>query len=128
MAGSSGSVDAPRDRPSKNTLHLQHAIVSLMEELEAVDWYRQRADDCDDEALKEISDHSVSRIYVGCHVLMAPRDSPHLRCRPSRTLRRHASGAASSLGGEATVCAPCFHGVGHPDQQSIDGWDCTERC
>ena len=32
----------------------QKAITSLIEEFEAVDWYRQRADDCDDPALKEI--------------------------------------------------------------------------
>jgi hypothetical protein len=30
-----------------------------MEELEAVDWYRQRADDCDDPALKEILLHNM---------------------------------------------------------------------
>lgn len=59
MAGSSSSLHAPRERLSKETLHLHHAIVSLMEELEAVDWYRQRADDCDDEALKEILLHNM---------------------------------------------------------------------
>jgi hypothetical protein len=30
-----------------------------MEELEAVDWYRQRADDCDDKQLKEILLHNM---------------------------------------------------------------------
>ncbi len=30
-----------------------------MEELEAVDWYRQRADDCEDEALKDILLHNM---------------------------------------------------------------------
>lgn len=38
---------------------MHHAIVSLMEELEAVDWYRQRADDCDDEALRAILIHNM---------------------------------------------------------------------
>ncbi len=55
----SDSLHAPRERLSKETLHLHHAIVSLMEELEAVDWYRQRADDCDDEALKAILLHNM---------------------------------------------------------------------
>ncbi len=59
MAGSSSSLHAPRERLSKETLHLHHAIVSLMEELEAVDWYRQRADDCDDHDLKEILLHNM---------------------------------------------------------------------
>jgi len=55
----SDSLHAPRERLSKDTIHLHHAIVSLMEELEAVDWYRQRADDCDDPALKEILLHNM---------------------------------------------------------------------
>ncbi|MEQ8357679.1 MAG: ferritin [Kiloniellaceae bacterium] len=59
MAASSDSLHAPRERLSKETIHLHHAIVSLMEELEAVDWYRQRADDCDDEALTEILLHNM---------------------------------------------------------------------
>ncbi len=59
MAGSSDSLHAPRERLSTETIHLHHAIVSLMEELEAVDWYRQRADDCEDEALKEILLHNM---------------------------------------------------------------------
>ena len=51
---SSESLHAPRERLSKETLTMHHAIVSVIEELEAVDWYRQRADDCEDESLKEI--------------------------------------------------------------------------
>ena len=38
---------------------MHQAIVSLMEELEAADWYRQRADDCDDAALKAILLHNM---------------------------------------------------------------------
>ena len=30
-----------------------------MEELEATDWYRQRADDCDDPALKQVLLHNM---------------------------------------------------------------------
>ena len=56
---SSEGLHAPRKRLSKKTLSMHHAIVSLMEELEAVDWYRQRADDCEDEALKEILLHNM---------------------------------------------------------------------
>ncbi len=56
---SSEDLHAPRDRLSKETLAMHQAIVSLMEELEAVDWYRQRADDCDDAALKDILLHNM---------------------------------------------------------------------
>ncbi len=56
---SSEQLHAPRERLSKKTLTMHHAIVSLIEELEAVDWYRQRADDCEDAALKEILLHNM---------------------------------------------------------------------
>lgn len=52
-------LHAPRERLSSSTLALHHAIVSLMEELEAVDWYRQRADDCDDAELEKILLHNM---------------------------------------------------------------------
>ena len=55
---SSEGLHAPRERLSKQTLHMHQAITSLMEELEAVDWYHQRADDCDDPALKAILLHN----------------------------------------------------------------------
>jgi len=56
---SSEDLHAPRERLSPKTLAMHQAITSLMEELEAVDWYRQRADDCDDAALKAILLHNM---------------------------------------------------------------------
>lgn len=56
---SSESLHAPRERLSAQTLAKHQAIVSLMEELEAADWYQQRADDCDDEELKAILLHNM---------------------------------------------------------------------
>lgn len=56
---SSEGLHAPRERLTRKTLAMHQAIVSLMEELEAADWYRQRADDCEDEALKEILLHNM---------------------------------------------------------------------
>ena len=56
---SSEGLHAPRERLSAKTLAMHQAITSLMEELEAVDWYRQRADDCDDPALKAILLHNM---------------------------------------------------------------------
>jgi len=55
----SDTLHAPRERLSTETLSIHHAIVSLMEELEPVDWYRQRADDCEDEELKAILLHNM---------------------------------------------------------------------
>jgi hypothetical protein len=56
---SSEGLHAPRDRLSKETISLHQGITSLIEELEAADWYRQRADDCDVPALKEILLHNM---------------------------------------------------------------------
>lgn len=43
---------------SDETRDMHRAIVSLMEELEAVDWYNQRVDACKDEDLKAILIHN----------------------------------------------------------------------
>ncbi len=43
---------------SETTRDLHRALRSLMEELEAVDWYQQRVDATDDQALKEILAHN----------------------------------------------------------------------
>lgn len=67
---SSEDLHAPRERLSRKTLHQHHAIVSLMEELDAVDWYRQRADDCEDEALRDILLHNMrEEMEHACMVL-----------------------------------------------------------
>ncbi|WP_411286744.1 ferritin family protein [Phenylobacterium sp.] len=52
-------LHVPRDKISRETLNKHYAITSLIEELEAVDWYRQRADDCDDAELKAILLHNA---------------------------------------------------------------------
>ena len=56
---SSEALHAPRDRLARSTITHHQAIASLVEELEAADWYRQRADDCEDPALKEILLHNM---------------------------------------------------------------------
>lgn len=49
-----------RGQTSENTLNMKRAIDSLREELEAVDWYNQRADACTDENLKKILIHNAN--------------------------------------------------------------------
>lgn len=56
---SSEGLHVPREKLSKHTLELHYAIASLMEEFEAVDWYRQRADDTEDAELKAILLHNA---------------------------------------------------------------------
>lgn len=56
---SSEGFHVPIEKLQRSTFHLHYAIESLMEELEAVDWYRQRADDVEDEELKKILLHNA---------------------------------------------------------------------
>jgi hypothetical protein len=53
------SLHAPRERLSDATVASHQAITSLMEELEAIDWYRQRADDCEDDELRAVLIHNM---------------------------------------------------------------------
>lgn len=55
----SGDLHAPREALTRQTLNMHYAISSLMEELEAVDWYRQRADDTEDPELRAILLHNM---------------------------------------------------------------------
>jgi ferritin-like protein len=54
---SSESYHEPIDLLSEGTKNLHRAIVSLVEELEAVDWYNQRAEACSDADLKAVLMH-----------------------------------------------------------------------
>jgi uncharacterized protein len=55
---SSVGYHEPVEQLSDETRDMHRAIVSLMEELEAVDWYNQRAALCNDPALKAILEHN----------------------------------------------------------------------
>ena len=48
----------PLEELSDETRDMHRAIVSLMEELEAVDWYNQRVDACKDDELRAILAHN----------------------------------------------------------------------
>jgi len=48
----------PADKLSEEAMDLHRAIVSLMEELEAVDWYNQRVEGTRDQELRAILAHN----------------------------------------------------------------------
>src|SRR3954453_20312851 len=48
----------PLDQLSDATRDMHRAITSLMEELEAIDWYNQRVDACKDQELRAILAHN----------------------------------------------------------------------
>jgi ferritin-like protein len=58
MAASSAGFHEAEDALSPATKDMHRAIVSLMEELEAIDWYQQRIDAASDRELQEILQHN----------------------------------------------------------------------
>jgi ferritin-like protein len=48
----------PIEKLSAATMDMHRAVQSLMEELEAIDWYNQRVDACTDPELKRILEHN----------------------------------------------------------------------
>jgi hypothetical protein len=58
MTMSNEGYHEPVEELSDETRDMHRAIVSLMEELEAVDWYNQRADACKDPDLRAILAHN----------------------------------------------------------------------
>jgi uncharacterized protein len=66
---SSESYHEPIELLSEPTKNMHRAIVSLREELEAVDWYQQRAEACSDPELKAILLHNKNEEIE--HAMMA---------------------------------------------------------
>jgi ferritin-like protein len=58
MAGSSGSLHEDPARLGIETIDRHRAIVSIMEELEAIDWYDQRVHAATDDELRQILAHN----------------------------------------------------------------------
>jgi ferritin-like protein len=48
----------PAGQLTDRTIDIHRAIVSLMEELEAIDWYNQRAEACTDPELRGVLEHN----------------------------------------------------------------------
>ena len=55
---SSESLHEPVELLSEPTKNMHRAIVSLIEELQAVDWYQQRAEACTDDDLRAVLLHN----------------------------------------------------------------------
>lgn len=54
----SAGYHEPVEELGAATRDMHRALVSLVEELEAVDWYHQRADVCQDAELRSILEHN----------------------------------------------------------------------
>jgi uncharacterized protein len=60
MPQASTTLHEPVDKLKPETINFHRAMVSLMEELEAIDWYRQRAEACTDSQLRSILEHNMN--------------------------------------------------------------------
>ncbi len=58
MAENSGSYHEPYELLSQDAKDMHRALVTVMEELEAIDWYQQRAEACGDTELRDILLHN----------------------------------------------------------------------
>jgi hypothetical protein len=67
---SSETLHVPRERLSQEARLMHYALTSLMEELEAVDWYRQRSDDSEDTALRDLLLHNMREEMEHASMLM----------------------------------------------------------
>ena len=56
----SEGLHEPADKLKPETIDIHRAIVSLMEELEAIDWYRQRVDAAGDSGLRAVLEHNMN--------------------------------------------------------------------
>lgn len=108
----SESYHEPYEVLSAETREMHRAIVSLMEELEAIDWYQQRMDGCTDDELREILRHNKDEEIE--HAMMtlewlrrrSPEFDHEMRTYlftdvPILRAEEEAKGAQSDGGGEA---------------------------
>ncbi len=96
------SYHEPVELLSSATKDMHRAILSLMEEFEAVDWYQQRAEACDDDALRAVLTHNKNEEIE--HAMMnlewIRRNSPAFDANARRYL--FSSGSIVATEGAAT--------------------------
>lgn len=68
----------PLEQLSSETRDMHRALSSLMEELEAIDWYQQRSDACSNAELKTVLLHNMDEEVEHAAMLMewVRRNSP----------------------------------------------------
>lgn len=79
MAGASNTLHESESVLSPETRDLHRALVSIQEELEAVDWYRQRSEAAADPELREILLHNMREEIEHAAMLLewVRRNEPH---------------------------------------------------
>lgn len=114
MAESSTTLHEHADLLSAETLEVHRGLVSLMEELEAIDWYNQRIDATSDAQLEAILAHN--RDEEKEHAMMAlewlRRRDPALDAQMRTYLFTEGDILAADEGGTSETAAPAPPGDG----------------
>ena len=90
---SSENYHEPSELLSEETRNLHRAVVSLKEELEAVDWYQQRAEACSDGELRAVLVHNKNEEIEHAMMIL-------------EWLRRHSSAFAANIETYLDSCGP----------------------
>jgi ferritin-like protein len=114
-AMSSESYHEPLELLSEETRNMHRAIVSLCEELEAVDWYNQRAEACSDDELRTVITHNKNEEIE--HAMMnlewIRRHHPVFDANIAKYLKTTGPiTAIESSGGDGRSPAPAGGGLG----------------
>ena len=111
---SSETYHEPLELLSEDTRNLHRAIVSLKEELEAVDWYQQRAEACSDEELRGVLVHNKNEEIE--HAMMnlewIRRHNPVFDANIAKYIKSTGSIVAIEGGAAGPSAAPTSPGVG----------------
>lgn len=127
------TLHAPRERLDPATVTQHQAIISLIEELEAADWYLQRADDCEDAALKAILlHHRREELEHACMLLEWLRRNDAdwagnlgtylFKTAPITETESKAEGAPGGAPAAPATASPAGFSIGRFDADGGAGW------
>ncbi|MDZ7750358.1 MAG: encapsulin-associated ferritin-like protein [Gammaproteobacteria bacterium] len=122
MTEASATLHEPAEMLSGDTIDLHRALVSLQEELEAVDWYRQRADACGDEELRDILRHNMREEMEHAAMLLEwlRRNEPDFAGQMAEYLNTTGPiTAAEAEGGTAAAESPGPEAAEEPDVEAF---------
>jgi uncharacterized protein len=121
------STTLHEEQLSDRTKDHHRAVVSLMEELEAVDWYDQRVEAASDEELKEILAHNRDEEKEHASMVLEwlrrrdPKLDEHLRTYLFSEGSLVAVEKAAEAGGEGAEAAPSDGSLGIGSLRGVEG-------
>ncbi|HEV8584993.1 MAG TPA: ferritin-like domain-containing protein [Methylomirabilota bacterium] len=105
--GSTTLHEAP-ERLSAHTRDLHRALVSLQEELEAIDWYQQRAEVTEDAELRQVLEHNRAEEVEHAAMVLEwiRRHDPHFEAKLKTYLFTEGSLVGREKAAEGAELAP----------------------